>query len=78
MATIAPSYQNELEQWHGQLPPPVQSLTSPLFGLVVDAPDWVAGDPDALVRAGSTYLSAARIATVVKEVDGSSPRSAPP
>jgi uncharacterized protein YukE len=66
MTTMTASYQNELTEWYGQLPPPVQELTAPLFEFVNDALEWVAGDPADLVRAASAYPAiAAGIADVV-------------
>jgi uncharacterized protein YukE len=62
------SYQNEFQQWCGQLPPPVQYLASPLLAYVNDALEWVAGHPDDLVSAAATYpVIAQGIADVVAQ-----------
>ncbi|HEY0487083.1 MAG TPA: WXG100 family type VII secretion target [Mycobacteriales bacterium] len=68
MTTMAPSYQNELEQWYGELPPPVQEMAAPLYDFVQQALGWVAGDPGDLVRAGTVYPDIAQgIANVVAQ-----------
>ena len=52
----AAAYQNELESAFGQLPGWLQSPLRPIFEKFDEGLQWVAGNPDDLLRAGQVYV----------------------
>jgi WXG100 family type VII secretion target len=56
----AAAYQNELESAFGQLPGWLQSPLRPIFDKFDEGLQWVAGDPDDLLRAGQVYVQLGR------------------